>query len=452
MTKSNGRTGKERPPAIRKEVLLGCADLLAFLGSSVLAVYIRFGAHPPDEHLLPYFLCAPGLLLIRLVAAYAVGLYDFRHRLTLIDHGFAAAGAAFWAVAAGYVMVALLRLYYFPLIRVSRLVAVIDMGLLVLWFILSRGAVLALLEAGGYRLRVLLAGAPDECRRLAAEIREHAPKLLEVDARGGISPRLMEAHGPYDRVILVEADLPQGELRDLLGACDRSATEVYFVPGLTLATLASSRVTSLAGIPLAPLQPVFGSGLYRIFKRLMDVAVSLLLLVATLPITVAAWAAVKVASPGPAFFRQERVGLRGKQFRIIKFRTMVLNAEEGSGPALSTADDPRVTPVGRLLRRLRIDEIPQLLNVLQGEMSLVGPRPERPAFTAQFIAENPLYERRHLVKPGLTGLAQIHGRYDSSYKHKLRYDLIYINSMSFAADMRILVATIQTVLTGRGAV
>ncbi|MEX2015390.1 MAG: sugar transferase, partial [Candidatus Hydrogenedentales bacterium] len=123
-----------------------------------------------------------------------------------------------------------------------------------------------------------------------------------------------------------------------------------------------------------------------------------------------------------------------------------------SGPVLATANDPRITPVGRMLRRMRIDEIPQLWNVLRGDMSLVGPRPERADFIARFTQETPLYERRFLVKPGLTGLAQIHGRYDTDYAQKLRYDLIYINTLSLQTDLRILLATIRTVLTARGAV
>jgi lipopolysaccharide/colanic/teichoic acid biosynthesis glycosyltransferase len=136
---------------------------------------------------------------------------------------------------------------------------------------------------------------------------------------------------------------------------------------------------------------------------------------------------------------------------MLKFRTMVHGAESGSGPVLSERGDPRVTPLGRFMRRFRLDEAPQLWNVLTGAMSLVGPRPERPAFVARFTETDPLYERRHLVRPGMTGLAQIHGRYDSDYAHKLRYDLMYVNSASFAMDLRILFATLRIVVTGSGA-
>ena len=131
---------------------------------------------------------------------------------------------------------------------------------------------------------------------------------------------------------------------------------------------------------------------------------------------------------------------------------MRADAEEETGPVLATEDDDRVTPIGRWLRRWRIDEIPQLINVIRGEMSLVGPRPERQEFVDKFLEENPLYERRLAMRPGLTGLAQIHGRYDTDYAQKLRYDLLYINSASILLDLRILLATVQTVLTARGAI
>ncbi len=144
--------------------------------------------------------------------------------------------------------------------------------------------------------------------------------------------------------------------------------------------------------------------------------------------------------------------MRGAMFRLYKLRTMVADAEAETGPALAIRSDPRVTRLGGVLRKFRVDEIPQLWNVLRGEMSLVGPRPERKEFVEQFIKENPLYERRLLVKPGLTGLAQIHGRYDTAYAHKLRYDLIYVNTVSLLVDLRILIATVRIVLTGHGAV
>jgi len=155
------------------------------------------------------------------------------------------------------------------------------------------------------------------------------------------------------------------------------------------------------------------------------------------------------AARGPVFFCQERMGRNRKIFRLVKFRTMISSAEAGSGPILARKNDPRITRIGRVLRRSGIDELPQLWNVLKGEMSLVGPRPERPEFTEQFFNEHPYYELRLRMRPGITGLAQIHGHYHSPVSSKLRYDIVYLSNFSLLLDLKILFRTLQVILTGK---
>jgi lipopolysaccharide/colanic/teichoic acid biosynthesis glycosyltransferase len=163
---------------------------------------------------------------------------------------------------------------------------------------------------------------------------------------------------------------------------------------------------------------------------------------------------VRCTSRGPMLYHQTRVGLHGRIFRVHKFRTMRTDAEVTSGPVWSTADDPRVTSIGGLLRRTRLDEMPQLWNVLVGEMSFVGPRPERPEFVQQLTGEIPYYGQRHVVKPGLTGWAQVRYTYGASVEdavQKLQYDLFYIKNMSVSLDVVIVLETIKTVITQKGA-
>ena len=173
---------------------------------------------------------------------------------------------------------------------------------------------------------------------------------------------------------------------------------------------------------------------------------SLALLLLSSPVLLLVAALIPLTSKGSAWFRQERVGTNGKPFHILKFRTMVADAEQHSGPVLASESDPRITPLGRFLRATRIDELPQLFNVLKGDMSLVGPRPERAFFVEQFEREFPAYELRHAVKPGLTGLAQVVGRYSTTVERKLHFDLLYIYNYSLLLDLKILLQTIRVVL------
>jgi lipopolysaccharide/colanic/teichoic acid biosynthesis glycosyltransferase len=173
--------------------------------------------------------------------------------------------------------------------------------------------------------------------------------------------------------------------------------------------------------------------------------------VATAPAIALAALAVKLTSPGPVLFCQERVTKDGHSFTIFKLRTMVVDAEKHTGPTLSAGkSDARITPVGKLLRATRLDELPQLINVLRGEMSIVGPRPERPCFVRQFEEQIPGYRERHQVLPGITGMAQVHGGYAIDAEMKLRYDLLYVYNWSPWLDLKIMLQTVATVCRRTG--
>jgi lipopolysaccharide/colanic/teichoic acid biosynthesis glycosyltransferase len=187
-------------------------------------------------------------------------------------------------------------------------------------------------------------------------------------------------------------------------------------------------------------------------KRIMDVGASLLFLVLFSPIYLLLVAMVKMGSKGPAFYKQERIGLNGKPFYIHKFRTMYVDAER-HGPALSSREDPRITPIGKYLRRYRIDELPQFWNVLKGEMSLVGPRPERQFFIDRIIEVAPHYKHLLKVRPGITSWGQIKFGYAENVEQmveRMKFDILYVENMSLAMDFKILFYTILIILEGRG--
>jgi sugar transferase (PEP-CTERM system associated) len=215
----------------------------------------------------------------------------------------------------------------------------------------------------------------------------------------------------------------------------------------------------LAVESMRPSYLIYGRGFARdpmamVLKRVLDIFASLIGLVLSSPLCVLAAAVVKLTSPGPVFFRQVRVGQDGHPFHLIKFRTMRVDAERESGPVWAEKNDSRVTVVGRFLRRTRIDEIPQFLNILGGQMSFVGPRPERPHFVEQLTHAIPFYPLRHTVKPGLTGWAQVRHPYGASIEdaqEKLRYDLYYIKNAGLLFDLSIILRTFDVILRGRGA-
>ncbi|MEK4621798.1 MULTISPECIES: sugar transferase [Priestia] len=189
---------------------------------------------------------------------------------------------------------------------------------------------------------------------------------------------------------------------------------------------------------------------YLLFKSFYDFIFSLFGILITFPILILFCLFIKLESKGPAFYTQERVGKNGKLFNVIKLRSMYIDAE-AKGAQWASKNDPRITKIGNFIRKTRIDEIPQLINVLKGDMSIIGPRPERPIFTEQFEQDIPGFIDRLAIKPGLTGWAQVNGGYDITPEQKLNYDLFYINNLSTKMDVKILIKTIGVVFTGDGA-
>jgi len=254
--------------------------------------------------------------------------------------------------------------------------------------------------------------------------------------------------------IILALEKHEGDIMlDVVAACDSNNVSIKIMPDLYEIISGQARTSQLYGAPLINISSELMPEWEKKIKRLMDIVISILILIFSLPIIIITSVAIKLESPGPIFYRQERSGLNGKVFRMIKFRSMRSDAEKLSGPVWSTKDDPRITKIGRFIRKVRIDEIPQMINVLSGAMSLVGPRPERPFFVEKLSQEIPFYKRRLKVRPGVTGWAQVKHKYDENVedvKEKLRYDLFYIENMSLSNDLKILFRTVFVVIFGQG--
>jgi Undecaprenyl-phosphate glucose phosphotransferase len=246
---------------------------------------------------------------------------------------------------------------------------------------------------------------------------------------------------PVDQVIVALPVEDQPLLKDLMEVLAQRTVDVKVVPDLYQYITLGGGLEEFGGLPIISLQggPLHGWNL--VAKRAFDVAIAALALLIVSPVMLAVSALIKLTSPGPVFYRQERMGMDGRTFDILKFRTMREGAET-EGAVMATRHDPRRTGVGALLRNLSVDELPQLFNVLKGDMSLVGPRPERPIFIEEFRRQIPRYHLRHKVKAGITGWAQVNGlRGQTSIQKRIEYDLYYIENWSLLLDLKILVRT-----------
>lgn len=254
-------------------------------------------------------------------------------------------------------------------------------------------------------------------------------------------------------VIIVLEKEDHDVLVEIISRCDSKNVGMKIVPDLYEILSGQARTMQIYGMPLIDIMPQLMPEWEKRLKRVMDIFVSFVILIVTSPICMFTAVAIKIESPGPVLFTQERCGLNGRVFKIYKFRSMKKDAEKLTGPVWSQKGDPRITEIGRFIRKVRIDEIPQMFNVLKGEMSMVGPRPERPFFVEKLSEEIPYYKRRLKVRPGITGWAQVKHKYDESVedvKIKLRYDLFYIENMSLRMDFKIIFRTIFVVLFGKG--
>jgi exopolysaccharide biosynthesis polyprenyl glycosylphosphotransferase len=354
--------------------------------------------------------------------------------------------------------------------------------ILIYWFVLlivvgtGRMAVRSfqrrLLEAGIGLRNSLIVGWSDKARELFDMVNRYP--ALGYRVMGFI--RTDDSSGPGEhqgvpvlgnvqmiRKVIAENDvkevliaLESGEHDKLLRVierCDSQQIGLKIVPDLYDIISGQARTNQIYGFPLIEIMPQLMPAWEKSAKRLIDIVVCLLILLLFLPLSILIAILIRLESNGPIFYIQDRVGKNGRIFKMLKFRSMYHEAEKHSGPVWANRRDPRVTKVGRIIRKAHFDEVPQLVNVLQGDMSLVGPRPERPYFVEQLSREIPIYYRRLRVRPGLTGWAQVKYKYDESVddvRVKLRYDLFYIENMSLRMDMKILLTTIYTVILGKG--
>ena len=453
-------------------------DALLATWAFILAYGIRFESglipvtkgYPPIDQ---YINVVPFVALLTPAAFQLQGIYRLRRGRSRVDDFFAVLIGSILAVVLGVVSTLYVQAYYVSdeakargAYEVSQLVWVLFLVLTVMFTYASREGVRELLErrwrAGIGLKRVLIAGAGDLGRLVADRILQHRELGYQVvgfvdDRAGGdhIGYRGLPLLGTLPEVgeiaqrekidhLYVALPLEEhSKLLDLVEITSRECIDIKVVPDLLQFIALRARLEDLDGLPVINVNDVPLQGFNSWVKRVLDIVLSLVALaVIAIPLGIIALI-VKWTSPGPVFYRQERMGLDGKAFNVYKFRSMYVDAEQTTGPVWARDDDPRATPVGRWLRRFDLDELPQFWNVLRGEMSIVGPRPERPFFVEQFKHRIPQYMLRHKVKAGITGWAQVNGwRGNTSLEKRIEYDLYYIENWSVTLDLKIMWLTI----------
>ncbi|HVN76571.1 MAG TPA: undecaprenyl-phosphate glucose phosphotransferase [Thermoanaerobaculaceae bacterium] len=446
---------------INRTVLV-VVDLAATYLALLLAYHLRFSVEvypvtkgvPPFA---PYMALFPIITLIWPVVFYFRGLLQGKPQRSRVEEAFSVTIAV---VVATFVLNA--GLAFYRDFTYSRLVLAIfvllDVVLVVAGRLVFWSAMAQLWASSRHRRRALIAGAGELGRMVAEKLAQHRELGLDVvgfldDDPGKANARFegLPVLGTTDQLAeVVQREgvdqlyvaLPLGAQHKtvrLLKLAEPLLLAVRVVPDLLQYYALRAGVEDLDGIPVINLTQIPLAGWNTFLKRLVDLLLGSLALLVSSPVLAAIALVVWLEDRGPVFYRQLRMGLDGKPFRIVKFRTMVPDAEQETGPRFAVPNDPRTTRVGTWLRRLSLDELPQLINVVRGEMSLVGPRPERPEFVARFRERYPEYMSRHRVRAGITGWAQVHDlRGQSSIRKRIAYDLYYIDNWTLALDFKIM--------------
>jgi exopolysaccharide biosynthesis polyprenyl glycosylphosphotransferase len=447
------------------------ADALAVVFAFLFSYWLRFDS--PFTDLVPVTKGFPGFqayalssLAVFLVWAFvfkSLGMYGPNRNKGSVDE--------LWLVFKGVtfgMLIVTSSTFFYRGFSYSRVVFVLIWAAAVLFLFIERVILIKvethLHRKGRHMLNGLIAGSSPWSATLLDRVRRHPEYGIDIVGYVGPNPLLrkktaclgslknvreiVEKHR-IDAIFVAVSEYESALLEHCIHACAGMNIAFYLIPHSLELMSSRIRVHEIGGVPVLKIKEVAIMGWNAVFKRVFDLALSCLVLLLALPVLLAVAVWVKIGSKGPVLYRQERVGLDGRAFECLKFRTMYMDAESRTGPVWAQADDPRVTPAGRFLRRFSLDELPQLFNVLRGEMSLVGPRPERPHFVEQFKKRIPKYLERHRVRSGMTGWAQVNGlRGNVSIDERTKYDVYYVENWSILFDVKIILKTIGSVISG----
>ena len=431
------------------KILLGLGDVAIYVLAFYISFYLRYGWHLPQRNIEPFAFMLPWFVAVFLMLMIIYDLYSIYIKFDDILASLIC--VVLIAVVINASLSFTLRQFAVPR-SIFLIASILQLLLLSLWRYQA--------WRRGYLIKnprpVLIIGYPGEIRKLMGSVNVSLNKGLKITREIRLNSKdnfesswqtfLSNASAGSIEVILICGSVGHREREIIISYALEEGKLVMLVPGIYEILLQQAKMVSAGDMPVIQLQGIMGEGRLQMVKRTIDISLSLLALLVTSPLMLGIFLAVKLDSPGPVFYAQERAGIKGKTFDLYKFRTMIRDAERLSGPVMTGQRDDRITRVGRFLRRTRLDELPQFINILKGDMSLVGPRPERPHFIEEYTETLPEFDYRHQIQAGLTGMAQVEGNYTTDPVNKLRYDLYYAQKKSLFMDLVILLRTARVML------
>jgi len=424
-------------------------DIVVINGAFILSFYIRLN-EIFSTNIEAYFKSMPFILIFSILIFSMFNLYKDQTRKPLSDILYAFIPASFVIILFSVTLSYFFQTYKFP-----RSVFLLTLPILIIFMIVWRYFLIRIEKHYESPKKVVIIGSNNLINKLRKNIKKHTNKgyniidTINKDKFHSLTEKELkdELNKIKPDILFITSDISIADKKELFYISIEEDWEISIVPEFYEIMISGGDLKQIGEFPvynIKSLKERNGS----ILKRLLDGTASLTALIILSPIILIISILIKLTSRGPIFYEQYRVSEDGKEFKVYKFRTMVQNAEKNTGPVLSNSNDSRVTKVGKFLRKTRLDEVPQLINVLKGDMSLIGPRPERPHFVNKFKKEIQDYEFRHHIKSGITGLAQINGFYSTDPEEKLRMDLIYANNNNIIFDLKIILNTLKVILIG----
>lgn len=413
-------------------------DILILHAGYVLSYILKFGFILPHVNFDPYYALIPLITITYILLSNIYGLYSISNK---------SIGDIIYSIILTLIILQLITItstFFIRKFAFPRSIFIMAFALQSAFLILWRYYIYKLYKGLYGCKNIMFIGKIQEAESVIKKI-----ILMEedwIDVKYLIDPESYNtafSHINEVDIIYICSSVKEDIKNELIKEAVKCNKKIYMVPKLQNIMYINSKVVTIDDVPLISLTELQITNEQKIIKRICDLIISLIAIIILSPLFLISVLLVKLTSKGPVIYKQTRITEGNREFSIYKFRTMYTDAENRTGPVLASQNDPRITKAGRFLRAVRLDELPQLFNVIKGDMSIIGPRPERPFFVEKFQKQYPEYNLRHSVKAGITGLAQVMGKYSTDVSDKIKYDILYIRNYSFLLDIKIIFLTIK---------